>query len=58
MAPSFIMCAGDSIGWVERYTRVSDLDIHRRVVVEHEPSFGCYDLGGSQVEVYFFKFAS
>lgn len=44
--------AGDStIGWIERYVRVYDLEIVRRVVVIHHSTYGYKEIGGTRIDV-------
>lgn len=42
--------AGPSVGWVERYARVSNLEIWHRVLVCHDSSYGYLELADCRVE--------
>ncbi|KAI5084286.1 hypothetical protein GOP47_0000455, partial [Adiantum capillus-veneris] len=43
--------AGDfTIGWIERYVRVYNLEIVRRVVVIHHSTYGFKEIGGIRID--------
>ena len=50
---AYILIVGPSVGWVERYARVSNLEIWHRVLVCHDSSYGYLELADRRVEVRF-----
>ncbi|KAI5074397.1 hypothetical protein GOP47_0010358 [Adiantum capillus-veneris] len=43
-------CVGDSIWWVERFCRASDMHIHRRIVLLHHDAYGFVQSYGEHIE--------
>ncbi|KAI5079921.1 hypothetical protein GOP47_0005400 [Adiantum capillus-veneris] len=43
-------CVGDSIWWVERFCRASDMSIHRRIVLLHHGPYGFVHSYGEHIE--------
>ncbi|KAI5059248.1 hypothetical protein GOP47_0025567 [Adiantum capillus-veneris] len=47
-----VFMAGDTIGWVERFCRASEMAIHRRIVVLHHGAYGYGNSFGGRIECH------
>ncbi|KAI5064220.1 hypothetical protein GOP47_0020890 [Adiantum capillus-veneris] len=48
-----VSMTGDTIGWVERFCRASEMTIHRRIVVLHHGAYGYGNSFGGRIECHF-----
>ncbi|KAI5060321.1 hypothetical protein GOP47_0024741 [Adiantum capillus-veneris] len=45
-----VSLAGEAVGWVERFSRASEMVVHRRIVVLHHGAYGYVESFGGRVE--------
>ncbi|KAI5065291.1 hypothetical protein GOP47_0019986 [Adiantum capillus-veneris] len=45
-----VSTAGEAIGWVERFCRVAEMVVHRRILVLHHGAYGHFESFGGPIE--------